>query len=549
MEGDCSQGRGLRFHLSEDGNRLQVDYEPDGPVVPVDFAWLKHALDAQRAATGFYLFEHASGEIKKRYNEATGPFSFDIGERRDGSFGIALSPDRTSATLTLSPAYGGTPVSLESVLNALSAEHIVSGVLTDRIESALSSGSEVESLVIAEGRPPANGENAQMLSLLPESAGHDVTETDDQVVDYRDSCIIKSVKAGTPVMRRIPPTLGVSGEDVTGETIPAEDGLDLQFDDNLAGVVFDPLDPDLLIAEIGGMPVLLPCGVNIEPQITVKNVDLSTGNLYFDGSVEIEGDVREGMTLTVAGEVRVKGVVEAATIHSGGSVVIVGGVIGHGQEAPQDVSSQEHAVIKAEGCITALFVENAIIESSADIEIRELAMKSELTANGRIVIGEEGSRKGHLIGGVCRAGAGVKAVVAGSRANVPTRIEVGVEPMASERLTEVQHLLESAEKGFEELEKDIAYCHEHPERFDSGRCSQLERDRQSLQSKIAELAGQKKRLQRKLVPDPDAVVEVEREIFYGVSVKIGDRQLIVDDDQFHGTFRRIGDEVVFLPAS
>src|SRR5512138_3635467 len=124
------QGRGLRFHLSDDTNRLQVDYEPDGPVVAVDFAWLKHALDAQRAATGYFIFEHASADLKKRYNEATGPFTLDIGEKRDGSFSISLSPDRMSASMTLSPAYGGTPVSLQSVLDSLSSMHIVSGLLT-----------------------------------------------------------------------------------------------------------------------------------------------------------------------------------------------------------------------------------------------------------------------------------------------------------------------------------------------------------------------------------------------------------------------------------
>ena len=569
MEEESLQGQGLRFHLSEDGNRLQVEYLPDGPVVPVDFAWLKHALDAQRAATGFYIFEHASGDLKKRYNEATEAFTLDIGERRDGSFNISLSPDRMCATLTLSPPYGGIPVSSDRIFESLSAMHIVSGLYPDRIEAAIASGKEVDSLVIAEGRPPVHGENAQMLSLIPETRepepeesaevevaeeseepeGSGEAEDEDEVVDYRNISDIASVKAGTPVMRRMPPTCGVPGEDVTGEPLAADDGLDLGFADNLSGVFVDPDDPDLLVAEIGGMPVLVSNGVMIEPLIKVKHVDLSTGNLRFDGSVEVEGDVKEGMELNVAGDVSVKGVVEAATIQCGGNITVMGGVIGHGHEAALGDHLPEHAVIKAQGNVSALFVENAIIESAADIEIKELAMKSELTASGQIVIGVEGARKGHLIGGVCRAGKKVKAIIAGSRASVQTRIEAGVEPMASERLNEVQRLIESKTKGLEEIEKDRAYCLEHPDRFEADRGSQLEHEYQLLQSKLAELVGQKKRLQKQLVPDPDACVEVERDIFYGVTVKIGDRSYIVEDDHFGGAFRIVEEELVFMSSS
>ncbi|MBT0663469.1 DUF342 domain-containing protein [Geobacter pelophilus] len=549
MDEENLQGRGLKFHLSEDNNRLQVDYQPDGPVVPVDFAWLKHALDAQRAATGFFIFEHASGDLKKRYNEATEAFTLDIGERRDGCFTVSLAPDRMSAMLNLSPAYGGIPVAREKILETLNSMHIVSGILPERIDTALMSGRETENLVIAEGRPPVNGENAQLLSLLPEVAEHVPEESDTEVVDYRNISDIISVKAGTPVMRRIPPTLGVPGEDVTGEPLAAEDGVDLLFADNLSGVCFDPADPDLLLAEIGGMPVLVPDGVTIEPVIKVKNVDLSTGNLHFDGSVEVEGDVKEGMELRVAGDVSVKGVVEAATIICEGNVTVMGGVIGHGLEAAHPEHPSEHAVIKAQGNVAALFVENAIIESAADIEIKELAMKSELTASGQIQIGEDGSKKGHLIGGSCRAGKKIKAIIVGSRASVQTRIEVGVEPMVSERLKETQQLIEAKEKELEEIEKDRVYCREHPERFTADRSQQLEHGYQELQSNLAELFGQKKRLQKQLTPDPDACVEVERDIFYGVSVKIGEHHFLVEDDQFGGTFMVVGEELVLASSS
>lgn len=564
FEVECLKGRGLQFHVSPDGNLLQAVYTPEGPVEPIDFAWIKNALDAQRLATGFYVSEHASGDLKKCYNEATDAFTLDIGEKRDGTFTITLSLDRMSATLTLSPPYAGVPVSSNTIRDNLTSAHIVSGIFHDRIESAIESGQEVANLLIAEGRPPVRGDDAQLVILVPElvapvpvefeesgkpDAACDSDDRDAGIADYRNISDIFSVKPGVPLMRRIPPTLGIPGEDVTGEPLAAEDGIDTVFADNLSGVILDPGDPDLLLAEVGGLPVLVDNGVSVEPVIKVKKVDLSTGNLYFEGSVEVEGNVREGMKLDVAGDVFVAGLVEAATIKCGGNVTVTGGVIGHGLELMYGDRLSERAIIQAQGTVSALFIENAVIESASDIEIKEVAMKSDLTASGQIVIGTEGTKKGHLIGGVCRARTRVKVVVAGSRASVHTRIEAGVEPTASERLEEVQVLIDSKERQVAEIEKDRVYCWEHPERLGADRCMLLDRESQDLQSAFAELIGQKKRLQRKLVPDPDACVEVERNIFQGVSVKIGERLLVVENDLHGGVFKVVGEDLVFIPGS
>jgi len=550
MTAESEQGRGLDFRLSADGSRLQAVYTPDGPVVPVDFAWLKHALDIQRTVTGLYIFETVSAELKKLYNAATGPFTIDIGERRDGAVTISMAPDLMSATLAISPPYGGKPVTASQVHDALREKRIVSGILADEIETAVSAGRELRDVVIATGRLPVNGEHAQLVSLIPEAREREPVADDQDIVDYRNFSDIVSVREMTPLMRRIPPTSGIPGEDILGTPLHAEDGQDLQFAPDLQGVAFDPQDNDMLLASVAGMPVLVANGVIVEPVIKVKNVDLSTGNLHFDGSVEVAGDVREGMELVVAGEITIGGVVEAANIECGGDITIKGGIIGHGEIRTQNGElGPEHAYVVTGGSLSVLFVENACVEATGDILVRELSMQSELTAGGEISIGEEGSRKGHLIGGVCRAARKVRAIVVGSRAGVQTRIEVGVDPMASEKLDEVNGLLLSREKDLQEVEKDLAYCRENPGRVDADRSRELKESLSSLQEELTELAQQKKRLLKRLEPDAEACVEVERDIYYGVVVRIGDRQSQLDDDQFGGTFRRIENEVVFLPCT
>ena len=72
-------------------------------------------------------------------------------------------------------------------------------------------------------------------------------------------------------------------------------------------------------------------------------------------------------------------------------------------------------------------MENACLIAGHNIIIREVAMKSDITAGNDVIVGETGMKKGHIIGGVCRATTLVHAIIVGSPANVSTRIEVGMD--------------------------------------------------------------------------------------------------------------------------
>jgi uncharacterized protein (DUF342 family) len=66
-----------------------------------------------------------------------------------------------------------------------------------------------------------------------------------------------------------------------------------------------------------------------------------------------------------------------------------------------------------------------------------------------------------------------------------------------------------------------------------------------LQSEIAELTGQKRRLQKRLESVDHARIEVERTVYDGVQVVIGDKALAVDDDLENVTFHIEEDAVVY----
>jgi uncharacterized protein (DUF342 family) len=203
------------------------------------------------------------------------------------------------------------------------------------------------------------------------------------------------------------------------------------------------------------------------------------------------------------------------------------------------------ADVHAKGSITALFAEKAHLHAAGNIALRELSMHSELKAGGLIVVGEQGMKRGNIIGGVSRAATLVHAIVLGSSGGVATRIEVGVDPDANEKLSEVKLQLEKKQKEAEEISKTLAYVQQNPQRFEPGIVRLKEITSSHLQSEIAELTGQKKRLLKRLESVDHARIEVERTVYYGVQVVIGDKTLAVDDDLENVTFHIEEDAIVY----
>jgi uncharacterized protein (DUF342 family) len=170
---------------------------------------------------------------------------------------------------------------------------------------ALEAGS-CEGREIARGVAPLQGETARFESLV-QPRRPVLAENEDERVDLRDLGSLLLVNPGTALMRRTPARSGKDGMDVLGKPIPADAVVDTPYASDLTGVATDPNDPLLLIAVIAGSPRVLPHGVIVSPVVDVDAVDLHSGNVNFDGSLRVSGDIRTGMSVRVTGDVVVQG--------------------------------------------------------------------------------------------------------------------------------------------------------------------------------------------------------------------------------------------------
>ncbi|GFO69466.1 hypothetical protein GMLC_30450 [Geomonas limicola] len=529
------EGSGLLIQLSPEGDKLLGAFTPTVQRKQLDAAAVKRGA-AQEGFGDFFFSEDAISELLRRCEVSPIAFTLQIGERRDATLAIIVSEDYMSATASITPALGGKRITKEDILKELEERGVKAGFLYDEIDQIVEAG-QASRHTVAAGTPPAPGEDSQFVSLLPQGREMVPQVGDGDTADYRNLGDLVSVSLGDPLMRRTPPTKGIPGVNLFGVELSTSDGVEIPWAENLSNVACDLNDADLLLAGCSGFPVTVPHGIVVEPVLKLKRVDLSTGNVRVKGALEIEGDVTEGMLVTATEWITVGGIVEAARVEAGGDIEIKGGVIGHSKlSLAKSEGLSGAAQVKAGGRVSVQFAENALITAGTEIAVQHLVMQSELTSAGTITVGETGGRKGHIIGGLCRAAELVHAIVIGSHAGVPTVVEVGVDPALNQKLSFVKDTLEEKNGRLEELTKTLAYVRENPGSMEPGLFQLKEKVYAKLQGEIAELTGEKKRLQKRMEINAQARVEVERDAFLGVQVRIGSAALQIEDDLLAPTF-------------
>lgn len=536
----------LTLALSEDGRKLLAYYTPAAEKSPFDGAQLRQEIDA-RGFGQLFLIDAALEQLARQAATASEPFNLEIGEVRDAQVTVELAPDKMAAWIEVTPPYGGAAITAEQIRRALVDQQVVCGILDEAVNEVLSQG-EAHRELIAQGREAAHGADGKLECLIEMVKERHPHLDEHGIADYRELGGIVTVHQGERLMQKIPPTLGEAGENILGQVIPAKPGKEAMFAPQLKGAMVDPDDPAFLIAEIPGQPLLVNNGMTVEPTITLPSVDLATGNIDFEGTVNISGDVHAGMSIHATGDIHIGGTVEAAILDAGGDVVVKGGVIGHGEVHEHPDASQKSMIARVHcgGSFSAHFVENASIEVGDSIMVDELAMQSELAAANQIMIGKPGSGHGSIIGGLVEASLLVQAAVIGSAAGVKTRVMVGTNPYLLEKLRLASKHLEAKNRELDEVVKLTRFIEEHPDRIKPEIRQKAENTFLALQQVIEMALQDKDELERQLEWSEDARVIVEKTVFSNVQVEMGGKIHCVELERSKGTFSLRDGEIEFV---
>lgn len=412
----------LTFDPGRQAIMAELEPSPDASAATLE------SLRALLAADGFAEF-YTNDEVLRPVVLAANKAQagrYPVAERRDAKLDLKVSADKMTVQASLTKAWGGKRLTGEELSAALKSLGIPQRCLQADAMAQLLVTNEDQQRVVAQAILPEKGQDARFEVLVDACKALALQEDEHGRVDFYQSHEFVVIDPDTPLMRRIPPTQGKLGIDVQGSVLSPEPGKDQSFNRDILGAHISPGDPNLLLASIKGHPVVVNAGVNVDPTLRVKSVNLATGNISFDGSVEVAGDVASGLSVQATGDVFINGIVEKARVTARRNLVIKGGVVG--EDLGRDENNQLilRTRLRAGGNIHAKFINLAEVIAGQDIHVREYVMQSHLRAQGAVLLGQDGG-KGSLIGGRVQAGEKIVVNTLGSEAYVATEVRVGTD--------------------------------------------------------------------------------------------------------------------------
>ncbi len=459
--------------------------------------------------------------------------------KKDGVAIIEISEDEMEAVCTLYPPLGdGKPVTREQLQKILESKNVIYGIDEEKINEIIRSGKAVRSCIIAQGLPMQRGKDASIeynSSITEDNLKPKVL--DNGRVDYYDLGLIHNVDKGEVIARKIPAVAGSNGVTVTGKLIKPPPPKDIPLPRGKNTVVSD--DGLTLMANISGHVEIRSGRICVFPVYVVPgDVDFSTGNIDFIGSVQVLGSVRNGFSVNAAGNVEIMGRLEGGFINTGGNIVVKEGIVGQGR-----------GNIKAVGSVYARFLENAYVEAGKDVLIGDSIVHSTVRAGGRIIVN---GKKGKIVGGLCFAGLEIEAKVVGSMMEVATELEIGISSQdlnklqfLSKKENEIREQLQKINSNFRSLynvkgsdQRIILQGIDYDEQITT---------REHLLHQLEVLQEQKQKILAKLRLPDRGKVKIKDCVFPGVTIKFGTICYTVRDETRYVCYYKQGDEIKTAP--
>ncbi len=201
-----------------------------------------------------------------------------------------ISKDRMTVTAFFYPPSEGAELMTEKeVYDSLAYRKVSYGIQKEAIHSFFEHREYCKEIVIAQGKPVRQGHNARVELHFSANLRPKPTLKEDGSVDYFHLNLINNVQAGQLLATLHPEDPGEPGINVHGENIKpaAVKSAFIKYGKNT--ILSE--DKRTLTAEKSGHVTVKEGKITVSDVLTVENVDVSTGNIDYEGSVQINGTV------------------------------------------------------------------------------------------------------------------------------------------------------------------------------------------------------------------------------------------------------------------
>ena len=449
-------------------------------------------------------------------------------------FSTKVSDDHMKVYLTVKPvAQEDSDINSDDVLKILQSKNVSFGINEEAIKNTLDKVKQekfsMENVLIAEGNHAIQGEDGRLEFLFNVDKKIKPQEGAHGKVDFHEVSMVENVEKEQPLVKLIDSTPGTPGKNVYGKMVTPVHGKSfvLPIGENTK---VSNKDTKLLVSCIDGIVKYVAGVVSVKSCYAVeKDVDFGVGNITSKGAIVVKGNVRSGFILDAVGDVEVGGMVEDSIIKSKGNVLVKGGFIGSGK-----------GKIEADGDVTIYFARNQTIVAN-NVKILREAVDCIIYAKNTVKVSGD---KISIEGGITTAGATIEVESLGSKNEVHTDVEVGINYVAHPSQMNTRKVVSDLKTSLKKVDKELNTLHaiqkakgELPAQYTNTFDHLLSR-REELVKKLKDLEFEE------IVPvNKDAKVVVNKVVHPGVEITIGESTMSILEEYRGTTFYLSGDEI------
>ena len=498
------------FQLIHNGNQTSLKIYPpkgEGKAVPMDLI--------TRYFNYIKLYEYNIKLIKNAIDSCKEPVEIKLSDKpicpHNELMFVTLDDSRMNAICVfIPPSSKGRLLYKDEIVSTLINTGVKYGIRGELIDQFIKNRIYCTDIVLARGIPVVEGKSAVIKYTFSTKLDSKPKLLEDGSVDFQNLDIINHVNEGDVLAYMEPMVEGTPGKDLMGNTVMPKKvrkavmkhGKNIHISE----------DGNTMYSDVSGHVGLAGDRVFVSDVYEVPaDVGVASGNVEYNGSVLVKGNVITGYSVKAAGDITVDGVVEGATLVAGGQIYLKRGIQGMGK-----------GVLIAGDNIVSKFMENCTAKAGQDI-LADAIMHSNVTAAGSITVT---GKKGLITGGKIKASKDISAVNIGSSMGTKTECIIAVNDEMMEEYRELEALMGRIKEEQEKNIQIIAMC---KERMENGKASeelikaaQLARfHAQKIQSESEEKIERYRFLKEALLAYKPGNVEVQNTAYPGVELKMG----------------------------
>ena len=365
--------------------------------------------------------------------EETGYVEQIVDSKEELDFSINISKDEMEAILVFNTK--NRKIDRETLFLHLFKAGIIYGIRDDAVNLIMRGKYPEDSIVIARGTAPEQGKDGSYEFFFRTELTKKPVILEDGTVDYKNIDWMEGVKKNQKIAYYHEAEEGKAGRTVTGKEIPSRKGKELRM---LAGKGFELLsDRKTYISAKDGKIEFINDKIMITDLLILDDVTISTGNIQFDGSVYVRGNVGKGVSITATKDITVDGFVEAADLIAEGDIILKKGCNASGE-----------GKISCGKDLMARFLEGARVHTKGSIKVN-YCMNCDIKADNIIEV------NGMITGGVTYAAAGIKVMDIGNYTGLRTIVRAGQNEDFVKREAHLNGKIYEVEEEVEMLQKAL----------------------------------------------------------------------------------------------